>query len=100
MYVDGSEVRGSANATVVISYGNLAALASFTVWMPELPVEVSLPDTRLSQIKGWRVPDFRLLAQIIINMYNNQNYFSVIYEFNCFRNNKNNSFINIPFSIV
>nr|XP_024219021.1 transmembrane protein 132C [Halyomorpha halys] len=59
VYVDGSEVRGSANASVVVSYGNLAALASFTVWMPELPVEVSLPDTRLSQVKGWRVPDLR-----------------------------------------
>ncbi|BES97907.1 Transmembrane protein 132E [Nesidiocoris tenuis] len=59
VYVDGSEVRGSANASVVVKYGNLAALASFTVWMPELPVEVSLPDTRLSQVKGWRVPDFR-----------------------------------------
>ncbi|XP_014262222.1 transmembrane protein 132C isoform X2 [Cimex lectularius] len=59
VYVDGSEVRGSANASVVVSYGSLVALASFTVWMPELPVEVSLPDTRLSQVKGWRVPDTR-----------------------------------------
>ncbi|XP_073984210.1 transmembrane protein 132C dtn isoform X2 [Rhodnius prolixus] len=72
VYVDGSEVRGSANASVVVSYGNLAALASFTVWMPELPVEVSLPDTRLSQVKGWRVPDFRSEAKFYHLRKNNK----------------------------
>lgn len=27
------------------------------MWMPELPLEVSVADTRLSQIKGWKVPE-------------------------------------------
>ena len=30
--------------------------AVFTVWMPETPLNINLDDTRLSQIKGWKVP--------------------------------------------
>ena len=57
MYVDGSEARGSSNASVIVKYGTYAGLAKFTVWMPEFPLEVSVADFRLSQIKGWKVPD-------------------------------------------
>ncbi|XP_063707081.1 transmembrane protein 132E [Culicoides brevitarsis] len=57
VYVDGSEGRGSSNATIVVKYGTYSGLAKFIVWMPEFPLEVSVADFRLSQIKGWRVPD-------------------------------------------
>ncbi|XP_054271015.1 transmembrane protein 132E [Macrosteles quadrilineatus] len=60
VYVDGSEIRGSWNASVLVKYGTYTGLARFTLWMPEFPLEVSVNDFRLSQIKGWRVPDEHL----------------------------------------
>lgn len=57
MYVDGSEIRGSSNASVLVKYGTYTGLARFTVWMPELPLEVNVADTRLNQIKSWKVPE-------------------------------------------
>ncbi|XP_046680481.1 transmembrane protein 132E isoform X4 [Homalodisca vitripennis] len=57
VYVDGSEIRGSWNASVLVKYGTYTGLARFTLWMPEFPLEVNVADFRLSQIKGWRVPD-------------------------------------------
>ncbi|KAL0130525.1 hypothetical protein PUN28_002272 [Cardiocondyla obscurior] len=57
VYVDGSEIRGSSNASVLVKYGTYTGLARFTVWMPELPLEVTVTDTRLNQIKGWKVPE-------------------------------------------
>ncbi|XP_054088610.1 transmembrane protein 132C isoform X2 [Zeugodacus cucurbitae] len=57
VYVDGSEIRGSSNASVVVKYGSYSGLAKFTVWMPEFPLEVYVSDFRLSQIKGWKVVD-------------------------------------------
>lgn len=60
VYVDGSELRGSSNASVVVKYGTYAGLAKFIVWMPEFPLEVSVADFRLSQIKGWKIPDDHL----------------------------------------
>lgn len=66
VYVDGSEIRGSWNASVLVKYGTYTGLARFTVWMPEFPLEVNVADFRLSQIKGWRVPDesYRNLGKI------------------------------------
>lgn len=57
VYVDGSELRGSSNASVLVKYGTYTGLAEFLVWMPEFPLELNLPDVRLSQVKGWRVPE-------------------------------------------
>uniref|UniRef100_A0A182K5L3 Transmembrane protein 132C n=1 Tax=Anopheles christyi TaxID=43041 RepID=A0A182K5L3_9DIPT len=57
VYVDGSEVRGSSNASILVKYGTYGGLARFTVWMPEFPLEVSVADFRLSQIKGWKIPE-------------------------------------------
>lgn len=58
VYVDGSEARGSINGSVLVKYGTYTGLAQFTVWMPEFPLELSVADTRLSQLKSWRVPDY------------------------------------------
>lgn len=57
VYVDGSEIRGSSNASIIVKYGTYIGLAKFIVWMPEFPLEVYVSDFRLSQIKGWKVPD-------------------------------------------
>lgn len=57
VYVDGSELRGSSNASVFVKYGTYQGLARFTVWMPEFPLEVAVADFRLSQIKGWKIPE-------------------------------------------
>ncbi|GLH03410.1 Uncharacterized protein GBIM_09319 [Gryllus bimaculatus] len=59
VYVDGSEQRGSSNASVLVKYGTYTGLARFTVWMPEFPLEVHVADFRLSQVKGWKVPDLQ-----------------------------------------
>ena len=57
VYVDGSEIRGSTNATIAIKYGTYEGTAQFIVWMPEFPLDIQLSDPKLSQIKGWRVPN-------------------------------------------
>lgn len=57
VYVDGSEIRGSSNASILVKYGTYIGVAKFIVWMPEFPLEVYISDFRLSQIKGWRVID-------------------------------------------
>lgn len=58
VYVDGSEARGSVNGSVLVKYGTYTGLACFTVWMPEFPLDLQVPDTRLSQLKMWKVPDY------------------------------------------
>ncbi|KAJ3622259.1 hypothetical protein MTP99_002780 [Tenebrio molitor] len=58
VYVDGSEARGSVNGSVLVKYGTYIGLARFTVWMPEFPLDLQVSDTRLSQLKSWRVPDY------------------------------------------
>ncbi|XP_055390024.1 transmembrane protein 132E [Condylostylus longicornis] len=57
VYVDGSEIRGSSNASIIVKYGTYIGLAKFIVWMPEFPLEVYVSDFRLSQVKGWKVPE-------------------------------------------
>ncbi|MBN3309025.1 T132E protein, partial [Amia calva] len=56
VFVNGKETRGSMNARVVFSYEHLSAPLELTVWVPKLPLQVELSDSRLSLIKGWRVP--------------------------------------------
>ncbi|XP_035212017.1 transmembrane protein 132C-like [Stegodyphus dumicola] len=56
VYLDGSEIRGSQNASILVKYGTYTGQAHFLVWMPELPLTIRISDTKLSQIKGWRTP--------------------------------------------
>ncbi|XP_077168297.1 transmembrane protein 132E isoform X3 [Paroedura picta] len=56
VFVSGKESRGSMNAGVSFSYDHLSALLEMTVWVPKLPLHIELSDSRLSQVKGWRVP--------------------------------------------
>lgn len=55
VYLDGSEVRGSTNATLVARYGNVESTSSLTVWVPEMPLDIQLDDVKLNQISGWKV---------------------------------------------
>ena len=55
VYLDGSEVRGSTNATLVARYGNVESTSSLTVWVPEMPLDIQLDDAKLNQISGWKV---------------------------------------------
>ncbi|XP_041948931.1 transmembrane protein 132E isoform X1 [Alosa sapidissima] len=56
VYVSGKETRGSMNARVMFTYEHLSGPLELTVWVPKLPLNVELSDSRLSFIKGWRVP--------------------------------------------
>lgn len=70
VYVDGSEARGSVNGSVLVKYGTYTGLARFTVWMPEFPLDLQVPDTRLSQVKSWKVPDFHArLVKVLLSKY-------------------------------
>ena len=65
VYVDGSESRGALAAEIDIKYGapQYMGRAVFTVWMPETPLNINVADTRLSQIKGWKVPQNHYFQQ-------------------------------------
>ena len=54
VYLDGSEVRGDQNATVLIKYGGASYQKNFIVWRPELPIDIRVEDNKLSQIKSWK----------------------------------------------
>lgn len=56
VYLDGSEIRGSHNASVVVRYGTYIGHAHFQVWLPELPLDIHVQDERLSQIRNWKAP--------------------------------------------
>lgn len=58
VYVDGSEMRGSSNATILVKYETFTGTASFLVWMPELAeLDIVISDVKLNQIYDWVVPD-------------------------------------------
>lgn len=56
VFVSGKESRGSMSARVTFTYEHLSAPLEMTVWVPKLPLHIELSDSRLSQVKGWRVP--------------------------------------------
>ena len=56
VYLDGSEVRGSTNATFTARYGNVESTSSVTVWVPELPLDIQVEDVKLNAVHGWKVP--------------------------------------------
>ncbi|NXT40864.1 T132E protein, partial [Pelecanoides urinatrix] len=56
VFVSGKESQGSMSARVTFTYEHLSAPLEMTVWVPKLPLHIELSDSRLSQVKGWRVP--------------------------------------------
>ena len=56
VHVDGSETHGSDRVEVLVSLdGSSSVVAKFgvRVWFPDLPVSLSLSDSKLSRINGW-----------------------------------------------
>ena len=66
IYLDGSEIRPSVNSSIVIKYGSFTGYSSFVVWTPKIPLEIKVKDSKLSQIKGWRIPRARDPSEEII----------------------------------
>ena len=56
VYMDGTETRGSPSVSIIAKYGRHTKFMFFKVWFPEVPLDIELSDSRLSQIKGWKVP--------------------------------------------
>ncbi|XP_036163247.1 transmembrane protein 132C [Myotis myotis] len=56
VFVNGKEMKGKVDAVVTFTYQHLSAPLHVTVWAPQLPLQIEVSDTELSQIKGWRVP--------------------------------------------
>ncbi|XP_018412302.1 PREDICTED: transmembrane protein 132E [Nanorana parkeri] len=56
VFVSGKESRGSMNAQAIFTYEHLNAPLEMTVWVPKLPLLIELSDSKLSQVKGWRIP--------------------------------------------
>ncbi|KAE8624982.1 hypothetical protein XENTR_v10006118 [Xenopus tropicalis] len=56
VFVSGKETRGSMNAQAMFSYEHLSAPLEMTVWVPKIPLYIELSDSKLSQVKGWRIP--------------------------------------------
>lgn len=54
IYLDGSEMRPSVNATIIMKYGSFTGYSSFIVWTPKIPLEIEVTDSKLSHIKGWK----------------------------------------------
>jgi len=56
VYLDGSETRGSPSVSVIAKYGRHTKFLFFQVWVPEMPLEIEMSDTKLSQIRRWKAP--------------------------------------------
>ena len=56
VYLDGTENKGSPSVNVIAKYGRHTKFLFFKVWVPELPLDVELSDSKLSQIKAWKAP--------------------------------------------
>ncbi|XP_045891153.1 transmembrane protein 132D [Micropterus dolomieu] len=56
VFVNGKETKGKVRMMVNFTYSYLSAQLELNVWMPQLPLQIEVSDTQLSQIKSWRVP--------------------------------------------
>ncbi|XP_028851793.1 transmembrane protein 132D [Denticeps clupeoides] len=56
VYVNGKEQKGRVRTLVNFTYSYLSAQLEMSVWIPQLPLQIELSDSELSQIKGWRIP--------------------------------------------
>lgn len=55
VFLDGSETRGAKNVTVLVRTGERMAQLGVRVWVPEPRLDIQLSDSKLSQVRGWRV---------------------------------------------
>lgn len=63
VYVDGSELTGAQAVPVELSMAAFAHNLSFTVWHPQLPVQLNMRSSTLRPIQGWSVHTGSACAQ-------------------------------------
>ncbi|KAM7391639.1 hypothetical protein PAMP_022316 [Pampus punctatissimus] len=56
VFLNGKETKGKVKMMVNFTYSYLSAQLELNVWMPQLPLQIEVSDSELSQIKSWRVP--------------------------------------------
>lgn len=56
MFVNGKETNGKVKMLVNFTYSYMSAQLEVNVWIPQLPLQIEVSDSELSQIKSWRVP--------------------------------------------
>uniref|UniRef100_A0A3Q3VLK8 Uncharacterized protein n=1 Tax=Mola mola TaxID=94237 RepID=A0A3Q3VLK8_MOLML len=56
VFVNGKETKGKVKMMVNFTYSYMSAQLELNVWIPQLPLQIEVSDTELSQIKSWRVP--------------------------------------------
>lgn len=56
VFVNGKETNGKVKMVVNFTYSYMSAQLELNVWIPQLPLQIEVSDTELSQIKSWRVP--------------------------------------------
>ncbi|TNM90208.1 hypothetical protein fugu_004442 [Takifugu bimaculatus] len=56
VFVNGKETNGKVKILVNFTYSYMSAQLELNVWIPQLPLQIEVSDTELSQIKSWRVP--------------------------------------------
>ncbi|XP_074643431.1 transmembrane protein 132E-like [Tubulanus polymorphus] len=56
IFVDGKETLGSSNATIYVRHAGLLRHLKIPVWVPVVPVNIEVSDSKLSQIKSWKSP--------------------------------------------
>ncbi|XP_077995761.1 transmembrane protein 132E-like [Glandiceps talaboti] len=57
VYLDGTEVDGAVDINIMVHYDGFTKAVTFNVWIPELPLTITLTDDKLSLIKSWKVPE-------------------------------------------
>lgn len=56
VFVNGKETNGKVKMVVNFTYSYMSTQLELNVWIPQLPLQIEVSDTELSQIKSWRVP--------------------------------------------
>lgn len=56
VFVNGKETNGKVKMLVNFTYSYMSAQLEVNVWIPQLPLQIEVSDSELSQIKSWRVP--------------------------------------------
>lgn len=56
VFVNGKETSGKVKMLVNFTYSYMSTQLELNVWIPQLPLQIEVSDTELSQIKSWRVP--------------------------------------------
>ena len=60
IYLDGSEIRGSKNASILVTLMKQESRQYTTsvyvqIWIPEHRLDIQLSDSKLSQVRGWKI---------------------------------------------